>query len=95
MLKLLGFVLPLGRDSFAVATAIGATRATRASQRLRISLILVIFEGGMLLIGLGLGSALAHGIGVAARYLAAIVVIGVGAWVLLSADQGKFAGRRC
>ncbi len=34
-----------------------------AWQRLRISLILVLFEGGMLLIGLGLGTALVCGIG--------------------------------
>jgi putative Mn2+ efflux pump MntP len=91
MLKLLAFVLPLGLDSFAIATAIGAARATTASQRLRISLILVIFEGGMPLIGLGLGSVLAHGIGVAAHYLAAIVVSGIGAWTLLSDDQDEEA----
>jgi manganese efflux pump family protein len=91
MLKLLAFVLPLGLDSFAVATAIGAARATTASQRLRISLILVIFEGGMPLIGLGLGNVLAHGIGVAADYLAAIVVSGLGAWTLLSDDQDEEA----
>ena len=91
MLKLLAFVLPLGLDSFAIATAIGAARATTASQRLRISLILVIFEGGMPLIGLGLGSVLAHGIGVAADYLAAIVVSGIGAWMLLSDDQDEEA----
>ena len=57
MLKLLAFVLPLGLDSFAVAAAIGATQATTARQRLRISLVFVIFEGGMPLIGLGLGTA--------------------------------------
>jgi manganese efflux pump family protein len=91
VLKLLAFVLPLGLDSFAIATAIGAARATTASQRLRISLILVIFEGGMPLIGLGLGSVLAHGIGVAADYLAAIVVSGIGAWMLLSDDQDEEA----
>jgi manganese efflux pump family protein len=91
MLKLLAFVLPLGLDSFAIATAIGAARATTASQRLRISLILVIFEGGMPLIGLGLGSVLAHGIGVAAHYLAGIVVSGIGAWTLLSDDQDEEA----
>jgi putative Mn2+ efflux pump MntP len=91
MLKLLAFVLPLGLDSFAIATAIGAARATTASQRLRISLLLVIFEGGMPLIGLGLGSVLAHGIGVAADYLAAIVVSGIGAWTLLSDDQDEEA----
>lgn len=87
MLKLLAFVLPLGLDSFAVATAIGAAQVTTASQRLRISLILMIFEGGMPLLGLGLGSLLAHGIGVAAGYLAAIIVSGLGAWMLLSDDE--------
>jgi hypothetical protein len=43
-------------------------------QKLRISLIFVIFEGGMPLIGLGLGSALARGIGHVASYLAAAAV---------------------
>ena len=51
--KLLAFVLPLGLDSFAVAAAVGAAQVTTAGQRLRISLIFVIFEGGMPLIGLG------------------------------------------
>ena len=78
MLKLLVFVLPLALDSFAVAIAIGAAQATTAWQRLRISLILMIFEGGMPLIGLGLGSVLAHRIGFAAGYLAAIIVGGIG-----------------
>ena len=92
MLKLLAFVLPLGLDSFAVAAAIGAAaKATTAWQRLRISLIFVIFEGGMPLIGLGLGNVLAHGIGVAAGYLAAIIVSGIGAWMLLSDDQDEEA----
>ena len=87
MLKLLAFVLPLSLDTFAVATAIGAARATTASERLRISLVLMIFEGGMPLIGLGLGGVLAHGIGVAADYPAAILVSGIGAWMLLSDDK--------
>jgi len=89
MLKLLAFVLPLGLDSFAVAAAIGAIGVTTARQRLRISLVFVIFEGGMPLIGLGLGSALAHGIGRAADYLAAAAVIGIGAWMLLARDTGE------
>ena len=50
MLKLLAFVLPLGLDSFAVAAALGASQVTTAWQRLRISLVFVIFEGGMPLI---------------------------------------------
>lgn len=87
MLKLLAFVLPLGLDSFAVAAAIGATQVITARQRLRISLIFLIFEGGMPLIGLGLGSALAHGIGHVADYLAAAAVIAIGAWMLLAGDS--------
>ena len=87
MVKLLAFVLPLGLDSFAVAAAIGASRALSGWQRLRISLVFVIFEGGMPLIGLGLGTALARGIGQVADYLAGAAVIAIGAWMLLAGDK--------
>jgi manganese efflux pump family protein len=95
LLKLLAFVLPLGLDSFAVAAAIGAVRATTAAERARISLIFVLFEGGMPLVGLGLGSALARGIGSVANYAAAAAVIAIGAWMLLADDEEeeKRAGR--
>jgi manganese efflux pump family protein len=86
VLKLLAFVLPLGLDSFAVAAAIGAVQRTAVAQRLRISLLFVIFEGGMPLLGLGLGGVLARGIGHVADYLAAAAVIGIGAWMLLAGD---------
>ena len=89
MLKLLAFVLPLGLDSFAVAAAIGAVQPPGWRQRLRISLIFVIFEGGMPLIGLGLGSALARGIGHVANYVAAAAVIGVGVWLLVAHDEAE------
>jgi putative Mn2+ efflux pump MntP len=89
MLKLLAFVLPLGIDSFAVAAAIGAAQAITAWQRLRISLIFVVFEGGMPLIGVGLGAALAHGIGQVADYVAAAAVIGVGGWMLFADDEAE------
>ena len=89
MLKLLAFVLPLGIDSFAVAAAIGAAQVTTAWQRLRISLLFVAFEGGMPLIGLGLGAALAHGIGQVADYVAAAAVIGVGGWMVFADDEGE------
>jgi manganese efflux pump family protein len=95
VLKLLAFVLPLGLDSFAVAAAIGAIRKTTVRERLRISLVFVLFEGGMPLIGLALGSALARGIGQVADYLAAAAVIGIGAWMLLAGekDEEEKAGR--
>jgi manganese efflux pump family protein len=95
VLKLLAFVLPLGLDSFAVAAAIGAIRKVTVRERLRISLVFVLFEGGMPLIGLALGSALARGIGQVADYLAAAAVIGIGAWMLLAGekDEEEKAGR--
>jgi manganese efflux pump family protein len=89
VLKLLAFVLPLGLDSFAVAAAVGAMRVTTVWQRLRISLVFVVFEGGMPLIGLGLGAALARGIGQVAGYLAGAAVIAIGAWMLLAEDEDE------
>ena len=89
MLRLLAFVLPLGLDSFAVAAAIGSMQVTTLWQRLRISLVFVIFEGGMPLVGLALGAALARGIGPVASYLAGAAVIAVGAWMLLAADKDE------
>ena len=89
MLKLLAFVLPLGIDSFAVAAAIGAAQPITAWQRLRISLLFVVFEGGMPLIGLGLGAALAHGIGQVADYVAAAAVIGIGGWMLFADEEDE------
>lgn len=95
MLKLLAFVLPLGLDSFAVAAALGASQVMTAGQRLRISAVFVIFEGGMPLIGLALGGVLARGIGRVADYVAAAAVIGIGGWMLLGrgADEEEQASR--
>jgi manganese efflux pump family protein len=89
VLKLLAFVLPLGLDSFAVAAAIGASQATTVAQRLRISLIFVLFEGGMPLIGLVLGAVLARGIGQVAEYVAGAAVVAIGARMLLASDQDE------
>jgi putative Mn2+ efflux pump MntP len=89
VLKLLAFVLPPGLDSFAAAAALGASQVTTARQRPRISLIFVIFEGGMPLIDLALGAALARGIGQVAGYVAGAAVIGIGVWVLLAGDEDE------
>jgi putative Mn2+ efflux pump MntP len=89
MLKLLAFVLPLGLDSFAVAAALGASQVITARQRLRVSLVFVVFEGGMPLIGLVVGSVLARGIGRIADYVAAAAVIGIGIWLLRADNQDE------
>ena len=86
MIRLLAFVLPLGLDSFAVAAALGAARPAGLAMRLRISLIFVIFEAGMPLIGIAAGGGLARVIGTTADYLAGAAVIGVGIWMLVSHD---------
>jgi manganese efflux pump family protein len=93
MIRLLAFVLPLGLDSFAVAAALGAARPAGLAMRLRISLIFVVFEAGMPLLGLAAGAGLARVIGTAADYLAGAAVIGVGVWMLVSGDDEDTAGR--
>jgi putative Mn2+ efflux pump MntP len=93
MIRLLAFVLPLGLDSFAVAAALGAARPAGIAMRLRISLIFVIFEAGMPLLGLAAGAGLARVIGTAADYLAGAAVIGVGVWMLVGGDDEDMAGR--
>ena len=64
-------------------------QVTTVWQRLRLSLVFVVFEGGMPLIGLGLGAVLAHGIGQVADYLAGAAVIVIGAWMLLAGDKDE------
>lgn len=94
MLRLLAFVLPLGVDSFAVAAALGAAGLTGARERLRVSLIFVVFEAGMPLIGLAAGAGIARVIGGVADYLAGAAVIGLGTYMLATGhgDEQK-AGR--
>jgi putative Mn2+ efflux pump MntP len=87
MLKLLAFVLPLGLDSFAVAAALGAAGKLTGRARWRISILFLIFEAGMPLIGLAAGAPLAHAVGSIADYLAAAAVTAVGAWMLLHGDN--------
>ena len=89
VLRLLAFVLPLGLDTFAVAAALGATGSLTGRDRLRVSVLFVVFEGGMPLIGLAAGAPLARTIGSVTDYLAVAALIGLGAWMLLAGrDEG-------
>jgi putative Mn2+ efflux pump MntP len=88
VLKLLAFVLPLAVDSFAIAALLGASGMTKA-QRRRITALFVAFEAGMPLIGLALGAPLARAIGDSADYIAAAALIALGAWMLLSDEDGE------
>jgi putative Mn2+ efflux pump MntP len=54
---------------------------------MRITALFVAFEAGMPLIGLALGAPLARVIGDIADYVAAVALIGVGAWMLFGEDE--------
>jgi len=77
-------VLPLGLDTFAIAAVVGGTSQLRGWVRWRITAIFVLFEGGMPLVGLVLGSSLGNAIGSTADYLS-------GGLLLLLAGYLKWA----
>jgi manganese efflux pump family protein len=89
---LVGLILPLGLDTFAVSAAIGASGVS-AGARARLSLVFASFEGGMPLIGLLLGASLGHELGDVAEFIAIGGLIGIGAYELLAheADEDRRA----
>ncbi len=93
MIRLLAFVVPLGLDSFAVAAVLGASGVTGIRERLRVSLIFVVFEAGMPLIGLAAGRGIARAVGGVAEYLSGAAVIALGVYMLLAGDDEQRAGR--
>jgi putative Mn2+ efflux pump MntP len=68
-LSLLLSVFPLGIDTFAIAAVVGGSSRLTGWVRWRISVIFVVCEGGMPLVGLALGASLGHVIGSMADYL--------------------------
>jgi putative Mn2+ efflux pump MntP len=92
--KLAALVLPLGRDTFAVAAALGIVGVSPA-HRLRISVLFSAFEAGMPLIGLALGAPLGHAIGGAADYVAIGVLLAFGLYTLVASgrDEEERLGR--
>src|SRR2546423_5277097 len=89
----MGLIVPLGLDTFAVAAALGIAGLKR-QDRLRVSLLFTAFEVGMPLVGFFGGRLVGDLAGNAADYLAILVLIAVGAYVLWSneAKQDKRLG---
>jgi putative Mn2+ efflux pump MntP len=87
ILKLIGLVLPLGLDTFAVSAALGMTRGT-ASRRLGTSLLFAGFEGAMPLVGLAAGRPLGNAVGSAADYVAIAILAALAVMMLIS-DEGE------
>lgn len=86
MLKLIALVIPLGLDTFVVSAAVGAGRLP-VRHRLRVALLFTLFEGGMPLVGLGLGASLSTVVGSAAEYIAIGLLVGLGFYVLFFEDE--------
>jgi putative Mn2+ efflux pump MntP len=84
-LAALGLILPLGLDTFAVSAAVGLTNPTRG-ERLRLSALFALFEGGTPAVGLLLGGPLGQALGATADDLAIAILIGFGAYTLLRRD---------
>jgi len=89
---LLGLILPLALDTFAVSAAVGLTGPTRR-RRLRLSVLFALFEGGMPAVGLLLGAPLGRTLGPAADYLAIAILLGFGTCTLLHSggDEARAA----
>lgn len=83
MLKLIALVIPLGLDTFAVAAAL-AIAGLGPSQRLRVSLVFMAFEGGMPLVGLIVGHIVSTIVGDLAGLVAIVVLIALGLFMIVS-----------
>jgi len=85
-LTLIGLVIPLGLDTFAVAAALGMA-GVGARDRTRVSLIFTAFEAGMPLVGFFAGNLAGRAAGNAADYLAIAILIGLGLFMLRPQDD--------
>lgn len=84
MLRILtvgALILPLGIDTFVLSTALGSAHIP-ARIRLRTSLLLTCFEGGMPLVGFLAGAAAGRALGQVGDYIGAAVLALVGVWML-------------
>jgi manganese efflux pump family protein len=81
LLKLVGLIVPLGLDTFAVAAALGIAGLKR-QDRLRVSLLFTAFEVGMPLVGFFGGRLVGNVVGNAADYLAILVLIVLGVYMI-------------
>ncbi|MDQ6708933.1 MAG: manganese efflux pump MntP family protein [Candidatus Dormibacteraeota bacterium] len=86
VLKLVGLIVPLGLDTFAVAAALGISGLTRRD-RLRVSLLFTAFEMGMPLVGFFGGRLAGEVVGNAADFLAIAILVSLGLYMLKPGDH--------
>lgn len=89
-LRLIGLVIPLGLDTFAVSAAIGIGGISRR-RRARLSILFATFEAGMPIIGLLLGAPLGKALGSVADYAAGGILLIFGLFTLLRPEENERA----
>ena len=91
-LPLVGLVLPLALDTFAVSAAVGLSGLSRR-ERLRLALLFAVFEGGTPAVGLLVAGPLGNAVGGAADLVAGAVLVCFGLVTLLrdEDDEGEQA----
>ena len=80
-LTLIGLIVPLGLDTFAVAAALGMA-GLKTGDRTRVSLIFTAFEAGMPLVGFFAGNLAGRVVVNAADYVAIAILIALGLFML-------------
>ena len=83
MLKLLLVAVSVGMSNFAASVGL-SLRGVDAGLRLRVALLFGLFEGGMPVIGLIIGSDLAGSLGGSSRYIGGGLLIATGAYTAFS-----------
>jgi len=91
-IKVVGLVLPLGLDTFAVAAALGMGGLS-PRDRTRVSLLFTAFEMGMPLVGFLGGGIVGRVAGDLADDLAILILIGLGVYLLWPKDEEAEEGR--
>jgi len=83
VLKLLLVAVSVGMSNFAASVGL-SLRGVDAGLRLRVALLFGLFEGGMPVIGLIIGSDLAGSLGGSSRYIGGGLLIATGAYTAFS-----------
>ena len=84
MLPLLLVAASVGLSNLAAAIGIGFGGVT-ARTRIRVALVFGVFEAGMPIVGLVVGAGVASGVGHAARWIGAVVLIVIGLVTVIQA----------
>jgi manganese efflux pump family protein len=92
VLLLVGVLGPLALDTFVLAAALGVVGLDR-KDRLRVSIVLALFEGGMPIVGFLIGGAIGHVVGQFAGY-AAIFFLAVAGVLLLRPGEDEEREKR-